>query len=384
MTEFQICEIAVPTANDIEMSWVAEQSDAIFLADAVATLGNDDFFTPCRDRIPSFRAQSDVWMAALVAVEGVDTAALPRGERGLPMLSWDAKESGEPGRVLACSSVSSGTIDNTHVATMGVIVAEDPRRQGVGRAIIGECERIAREAGCRVANNWAEHQHPADDADALVPPTGVGAISKADPTTIFALEMGFELEQCERHSVCPFPIDEATCQPLFDEAHAKAEGYSLRTIQGPVPDDVVEAYCALLQHFSSEVPSAGLDVEEQKWDVERLRRNEERRVEEGRNFVLTLAIHDATGDVAAATELATDKQNPHVGFQEITIVDSNHRGHRLGMLVKIANARAFHEAYPEIQRVHTWNAGENKHMLAINDAMGFKEGIVEGAWQKKF
>lgn len=32
-------------------------------------------------------------------------------------------------------------------------------------------------------------------------------------------------------------------------------------------------------------------------------------------------------------------------------------------------------------RVHTWNAAENVHMLAINAALGFREVGAQGGWQ---
>lgn len=36
-----------------------------------------------------------------------------------------------------------------------------------------------------------------------------------------------------------------------------------------------------------------------------------------------------------------------------------------------------------MQRVHTWNAGENSHMLAINTALGFRPVSLEGVWEKR-
>lgn len=74
---------------------------------------------------------------------------------------------------------------------------------------------------------------------------------------------------------------------------------------------------------------------------------------------------------------------PEAAFQYNTIVRADHRGHRLGMLVKADNLRTLVEAYPRVRRLHTWNAGENRHMLAINEAMGFEVASVEGAWQRK-
>ena len=85
------------------------------------------------------------------------------------------------------------------------------------------------------------------------------------------------------------------------------------------------------------------------------------------------------------TELSCPNKVPGIpfGFQNVTVVDNRHRGHRLGWLVKVANMRAMQADDPGRRRIHTWNAGENQWMLAINDAMGYQPRLVEGAWQKK-
>ena len=49
--------------------------------------------------------------------------------------------------------------------------------------------------------------------------------------------------------------------------------------------------------------------------------------------------------------------------------------------MKHANQRALLEAVPTVRRVHTWNAAENDHMLAINAALGFREAGSQGGWQ---
>jgi len=52
-------------------------------------------------------------------------------------------------------------------------------------------------------------------------------------------------------------------------------------------------------------------------------------------------------------------------------------------LVKIANLRRAKESWPDATSVLTWNANENRHMLAINIALGFKPSGFEGEWQKR-
>lgn len=52
------------------------------------------------------------------------------------------------------------------------------------------------------------------------------------------------------------------------------------------------------------------------------------------------------------------------------------------MLVKILNIRRLLAGYPNVERVVTFNAAENDHMLAINVALGFRPAGYDGEWQK--
>ena len=64
-----------------------------------------------------------------------------------------------------------------------------------------------------------------------------------------------------------------------------------------------------------------------------------------------------------------------------TIVLPEHRGHRLVMRVKAANLIALREAMPEARAIITWNAEENRPMLDVNEALGFRPILVEAAME---
>ena len=59
-----------------------------------------------------------------------------------------------------------------------------------------------------------------------------------------------------------------------------------------------------------------------------------------------------------------------------------HRGHRLGWWMKAANAGHVLTERPTVRRVHTWNAGENRWMLQINEALGVRHRSPAACWQK--
>jgi hypothetical protein len=58
------------------------------------------------------------------------------------------------------------------------------------------------------------------------------------------------------------------------------------------------------------------------------------------------ARHDASGELVAMTHLAVEPDDPQWGHQGLTAVTREHRGHRLGVLLKTT-------------------------MIGVNDALGF-------------
>jgi len=76
--------------------------------------------------------------------------------------------------------------------------------------------------------------------------------------------------------------------------------------------------------------------------------------------------------VVALTELVNTHHLPEVGWQSGTLVLPAHRGHRLGLAIKVANQRRFEAAFPGVRLIHSWNGEENGPMVAINDTIGFR------------
>jgi hypothetical protein len=52
------------------------------------------------------------------------------------------------------------------------------------------------------------------------------------------------------------------------------------------------------------------------------------------------------------------------------------------MLLKVANLAHLQEQRPGHPSVITFNAEENRHMLDVNEALGFEAIASEGAWRK--
>jgi hypothetical protein len=69
-------------------------------------------------------------------------------------------------------------------------------------------------------------------------------------------------------------------------------------------------------------------------------------------------------------------------MQYATLVRREFRGHRLGMLVKIANLAQLERVDPGHPSILTFNAEENRHMLDVNEALGFRAFGSAGCWRR--
>ncbi|MFK0001971.1 GNAT family N-acetyltransferase [Paenarthrobacter sp. NPDC090522] len=283
--------------------------------------------------------------------------------------------------------VGSGTLtlplsENTTTAGVDVLVDAGYRRRGFGTAILQHLEDTARARDRVSCDGYCgapiEAGVPLVDAK-----SGSGGFPLDSDATGFALRHGYSLEQVESNSTLSLPPDGELLASLESGALTSAQGYSVIVWQDRCPDGLVEAFAALKSLMSTEVPIAGLGWEGEDWDSARVRQEEATWRSSGIDAIVAAARHDESGELAAYTVLIHRAEAPAVVYQEDTLVAPGHRGHRLGMLVKIANLRQAGVTWPDATWVMTWNASENRHMLAINIALGFKPSGLEGEWQKR-
>jgi hypothetical protein len=253
----------------------------------------------------------------------------------------------------------------------------------VADALFAEMERLARAEGRSILQAWTIH--PADPVeDRLVPPTGAGWIPAEHPATRRMLRAGYALGQVERNSVFDLhgPFD--AVDRLLEQALAKA-GSDYRPVwwSGPTPPEYAAGYAAGIARMSSDPPAGELSTEQAAWDADRVFERDRRFREAGTLIGVTLVIHVPTGEVAAFNELTIGPDRTRPTAQWGTLVMPEHRGHRLGAIVKCIGLKRWHELVPESPLVSTFNAEENRYMLDVNEAVGFVPASYAGAWEKK-
>ncbi|MBN9223490.1 MAG: histone acetyltransferase [Microbacterium sp. SCN 70-27] len=251
---------------------------------------------------------------------------------------------------------------------------------GIGSAGYALVEETAREYGRTVLQSWA--QHPDQPGPRLEPPTGFGSIPE-DHMARFYLRHGYALEQIERESVLDLPASEATVARLLADAEAASAGYRVVQWQLPTPAEYAEGFAWMKSRMSTDTPMGALEFDEETWDAERVALHDKRVLDGGRTMLVTAAQHIDSGELVAFNELVIGGDARAASHQEDTLVLREHRGHRLGMLVKCAGLTTWRrEIAPDSPRVITYNAEENRPMLDINEAIGFTPKAYNGAWKK--
>jgi len=178
-------------------------------------------------------------------------------------------------------------------------------------------------------------------------------------------------------------VDDNVLDALLDEARVRSTGYCLVQWTGPYPEEYLEDLAYLDSRLLGDAPLGDLAVEAPKPDPARLRESRAIDDRRGRLAYHTAAVHEATGRLVAWTTLSREKSIPWNAFQQITIVEPEHRGHRLGALIKVENLRYFRDAEPTITTIDTFNAAQNSYMIAINEAMGFRPLYAFQNWQRE-
>ncbi|NUW33813.1 GNAT family N-acetyltransferase [Nonomuraea sp. SMC257] len=255
------------------------------------------------------------------------------------------EEGGEP---VACYRLRFPEHDNTHIAWLDpLFVRPDRRGRGLGARLLDEAAGRARANGRSLL--FVE-----------TPTDGVGAR--------FAVAHGFTVSVAEARRT----LDLRTADWAgFRRMLPPVEGYEVELWTGPTAPERL-ADLGTVMGGMNDAP-ADASTEHSHFDAERVRAHEESMVPGGLDCYTAMARRVGDGAPAGFTRIFLDADREDGwALQTDTAVLRAHRGHRLGLLLKLANLLRLREREPQLERVVTWNAKSNAHMLAINEAMGFR------------
>ena len=266
------------------------------------------------------------------------------------------------GSIAAAATVSwTKTDENKHMAQVGLSVLADYRRRGIASALLPLLVDVAES-----------------DNRTLV----VGSTSERIPAgTAFAERLGAESAlNVHTNRLLLADLDRDLVQRWIDEGPSRAPGYSLVTVDGRYPDDLIDDIVDVM-HVMNDAPRDDLQMEDMKITVEQMREMEKGMLAQKMDHWSIFVRHDESGKLVGLTDVVWDPDQPETVFQGNTGVRPEHRGHALGKWLKAVMLKRILEERPNAVDVRTGNADSNDAMLGINKQLGFKPYVAASNWQ---
>ena len=308
------------------------------------------------------------WLALASACVPVDHPGLTANslEEILHQLSGKQTSSGYAHFVAVDGDVDSayGTArlsmrDNLESAFISLSVLPSQRRRGVGSALAQEILAFVRREG-RAKVMWT-----------------VGSpLGEESPGCKFSCDLGARKALSRLRGELDLTVagDRELDALVQAQIGGRDSDYQIVTWVDRAPDELVDGVARLVGRMSTDPPSGGLSLVPEVWDAPRWREKEDDARRSGRRRLAAGAVN-RSGELVAFTDIGFWPHEPSVAEQWNTIVDPAHRGHRLGLSVKVANLRNLRKEDPEALRLETWNAIENSRIIAINELLGYR--VVE-------
>jgi GNAT superfamily N-acetyltransferase/RimJ/RimL family protein N-acetyltransferase len=273
-----------------------------------------------------------------------------------PPETWLARD--DNGEVRGWYMLTIPGRENRQQASVTPVVAPARRRAGLGTALLQHAADRARQNGRTLLTS-----HSKDDSAGAAFARSLGARHRL--TGVFwALQPRF--------------LPAGHLAALREKAAPAAAGYSLVSWEGPTAEDRLVDVAALFNVEADAPRAPGEDPP--GWDAARVRAADERIAAQGRRFYTVAARADRTGRLVAITQLGVDPLDGSA-FQELTAVAGAHRGHRLGLLVKVAMLQLLAAHEPQLTQIVTLTAEGNEHMTAINTELGFEVLERQLSWE---
>jgi GNAT superfamily N-acetyltransferase len=253
------------------------------------------------------------------------------------------------GELVGMAEVELPRWDNTHLGWVDVETHPARRGMGVGDRLL--------EMGVDLVE--------ADDRTLLM--SGAWAGSHREK---FLLAHGLTIGmRAAQRRLVTAELDWPRLDTLLATARAASSAYEIIDVPAPTPPELI-ADMMTLQQVMNDAPTDDLQIEDEVWPEERLRGYEQASRMRGQRLHRLVARRVSDGAMAGHTVVAVEDERPHLGFQNDTEVAPAHRGHKLGLRLKIEMLNRLRELEPQVVRIDTWNAESNGHMIAVNEQLG--------------
>jgi GNAT superfamily N-acetyltransferase len=255
----------------------------------------------------------------------------------------------DDGRLVGMAEVELPRWDNTHLGYMDLQTHPDRRGEGIGDRLLetGLEPILADGRTMLLGDAWADSHREK-----------------------FWLRHGLTVgSRAAQRRIVTADLDWPKLDELLKASREASAGYELIDVPTPTPPELM-ADVIRLQQVMNDAPIDDLVIEDEAFPEERIRGIEQAAALRGRRHHRLFARRLSDGELAGHTVVNVEEERPHLGFQEDTEVVPSHRGHQLGLRMKIEMLQRLREQEPQIVQIDTWNAESNGHMIAVNDLLG--------------
>ncbi|GLZ12858.1 N-acetyltransferase [Actinomadura sp. NBRC 104425] len=295
-------------------------------------------------------AQGEIrrWHAVLAAAHAADLRDEPAPDpeqtaarlRAPGRRLWAAVDGGEMVGVAELRLPGGPGADRP--AEIDIQVRPDRRRRGIGTRLLA----------------FAAEGMRADGRTSVIAQVMAGT-----PAIPFLESHGFECVLTLRGLL--LRLDDVPVRRVEQLVASGPPGYRLVRWRGAAPDEHALAL-ARAKHAMADMSA----YEGLPWDADRVREMAELVAKRGDDLYTVAAVQ---GDgIAGFTEVVVSAESPERAAQYDTAVVPEHRGRRIGIWVKAAMLQWLRRERPEVREIETDNSGDNVHMLAVNEELGFR------------
>lgn len=272
--------------------------------------------------------------------------------------------------VVGIASLQLPRRENLDSVFVGVETHPAYRGHGVASALLAEAIAPGvQESGRTLVTCWGDL--PADGE--LDDP--------AHPANRLAARWGLHRTTAAICRVLDLPLEQALLERLAADAAERMGHYRILTWDDEVPEEHLAAYGRLLTQLEIDDPDEDTEYEAPDYTPERIRYLEQRRRELGSRAIIAVAVAPDGAFAGNSEILFRTAAGSDLGWQENTLVMPEHRGHRLGLALKVSTHRRLAAEAPGLRRLVTWNSHVNPWMIAINEQLGYRPLFREATFQ---
>ncbi|WP_420114216.1 GNAT family N-acetyltransferase [Pseudactinotalea sp.] len=278
--------------------------------------------------------------------------------------------SGDDERILGYGGTSVPLSENLDTVHVDLSVHPEHRGQGIATALLNEALLPAiRATGRHLISAYGAIPAEGDPDDMSLPVNKIAAAH------------GLSRKNVAVCRILDLPLDDELLDDLAAQAAEKLGDYQVLYFEDTVPEEHLAAYGVLLRQLELDEPDEEVEHEAPEFTPERIRLAEKRRRDSGTRSLI--AVAQAPDGAFAGNSVVEfhGGEGTTIGWQENTLVMPEHRGHRLGLALKVETHRRLRQEAPALRSIATWNSHVNPWMIAINEQLGYRVAHREIAFQ---